>query len=217
MKFNKNLLLTGTLASALILGACGSNASANDNEDSGNDNSAENTEQEASSNEESSVLTALGDDKVQEAIDIANENFDGLVEEVSYESDDGKTYYEVNMESETEEYEIELDSEDLSVINEETEEENNNEKSYNKLSDAHNEEIISLEEAEENALQEVEGEVTGWQYDVDDFKYEFEINSNDNNHDDDEDDDDEDDDEDDDGDVEVEIDAKNGEVVEIDS
>lgn len=213
MKFDKRLLFTGTLASALLLGACGSNANANEN-DNANNASSENTGQEAAASEESTALTSLDGDKALEAIDTANENFDGLVESVSYETDDGVTYYEVNLESETEEYEIELDADDLSVINEETEEENNNEKSYNKLSEAHNEEAVSLDEAQEAALQEVDGEVTGWQYDVDDFKYEFEINSNDNNHDDDDDDEDENDD---DGDVEVEIDAKNGDVVEIDS
>lgn len=216
MKFNKQFLITGTLASALVLGACGSNASANEEGNSGeSDNTDKNTEVQAPANEESNVIKALGDDKAAEAVKTAQENFDGLVEEVSYETDDGQTYYEVNLESETEEYEVALDTGDLSVLNEEQEKESNNEKSYNKLADAEQEEVVSLTEAKEAALSEVDGEVTGWQYDVDDFRYEFEINSNDNSQNNDGDDDDDDDDDDNDG-IEVEVDAKDGKVIEVD-
>lgn len=207
MKFNKNFLITGTVASALLLGACGGNASANDDENTKGSEASANTEN--TSVDASNILDALGDDKAAEAVQIAQDNFDGVLESISFEEEDGKNYYEINLESQTEEYEVTLDAEDLSVVEEDRENEDSNERSYNKLVDANAEDIISLQEAEDKAVEEAGGEVTDWQYDVDDLKYEFEIINSDHSS--------NDDDDDDDNNVDVEINAVNGELIEIDS
>lgn len=292
MKMNKNLLLSGALASALILGACGSTASAddmeweteesngtinvkgntetgskntaqdavdkaleeydgtirqveydeddgvyyyeieiengnedfevklnaedlkviekdldrdNDDRDDDNDQGDRDDDQDdraATTNSKSADTTekenvssekAFGDDKSTEAVAAAKERFDGILESVSYQEDDGVYQYEVQLESKTEEYEVKLNAENLTVIEEERESDNN-ERDYKKLEAANQEQIITFEKAVSLAKESVNGEVDEWEYDVDDFKYEFEI-----------------------GDYEIKINAKTGDVVEIDN
>lgn len=156
-------------------------AAATDNKSAGTD-----------TKENVSAEKAFGEDKSSEAVTAAKESFDGLLESVSYEEDDGMYYYEVQLESKTEEYEVKLNADNLTVIEEERENDNN-ERDYKKLEAANQEKIITLKEAAGLAKEAVNGEVDEWEYDVDDFKYEFEID-----------------------DYEVKINAKTGDVVEID-
>lgn len=283
MKINKNLLLGGVLTSALVLGACGSNVSADDMEwkteerngtvtvkdnvetsagtsaqeavdkalkefdgtvtdveydeddgvyyyeieiengnedfdvklnaedlsvieqdldrDNRDDGEDDDSEVEAAEKSNTSSADHKGDtkaadafsgDKSAEAIEAAQERFDGILEEISYEEDDGAYYYEVKLESKNEEYEVKLDADNLSVLEEEREDENS-ERSFKRLKAAHEETIITLEEAKKTAEEAVNGKIDEWEYDVDDFKYEFEIGGN-----------------------EVKINAKTGDVTEID-
>lgn len=148
--------------------------------------------QNAESKGETELKDAFEGNKAAEAITAAQENFDGILESVSYEEDDGEYYYEVKLENEKEEYEVKLNEKDLTVIEEEREDDNN-ERSFKKLEAAHEEKIISLEEAQKIALEQVDGEVKDWDYDVDDFNYDFEI-----------------------GDRDVEVDAKTGKVTDLD-
>lgn len=138
------------------------------------------------------LADAFKDDGAEEAITTAKENFDGILESITYEEDDGRYYYEVQLENKNEEYEVKLDSEDFSVLEEERDDDNND-RGFKKLEAAHEEQIISFEEAVKLAKENVNGEVRDWQYDVDDFEFEFEIN-----------------------DTEVKIDAKSGQVTELD-
>lgn len=281
MKINKNILLGGVLTSALVLGACGSNVSADDmeweteerngavtvkdnvetsagttaqeavdkalkefggtvtdveyDEDDGvyyynieiengnddfevklnaedlsvieqdldrddnddrDDNEVEAAEKSTASSADNKGDTkaadAFGGDKSAEAIEAAQERFDGILEEISYEEDDGAYYYEVKLESKNEEYEVKLNADNLSVLEEEREEENS-ERSFKRLEAAHEESIISLEDAKQIAAEAVNSEIYEWEYDADDFKYEFEVGGN-----------------------EVKINAKTGDVTEID-
>lgn len=283
MKINKNLLLGGVLTSALVLGACGSNVSADDMEwkteerngtvtvkdnvetsagttaqeavdkalkefdgtvtnveydeddgvyyydieiengnedfevklnaedlsvieqdldrDNRDDGEGDDSEVEAAEKSNASsadnkgntkAAEAFSGDKSSEAIEAAQERFDGILEEISYEEDDGAYYYEVKLESKNEEYEVKLDADNLSVLEEEREDENS-ERSFKRLKAAHEETIITLEEAKKTAEEAVNGKIDEWEYDVDDFKYEFEIGGN-----------------------EVKINAKTGDVTEID-
>lgn len=189
MKLSKNILFGGVLASALVLGACGANASADDMEWE--------TEAAAGSGDTDPVdnialKDAFKDNKSAEAIEIAHENFDGILEGISYEEDDGVYYYEVKFENSTNEYEVKLNADDLTVIDEENDNEND-ERGFKRLEAAQNDKIISLTAAKEAAEAAAEGEADQWDYDVDDFKYEFEI-----------------------GEFEVTINAKTGDVTEID-
>ena len=285
MKLNKNLLVGGVLASALVLGACGSNVSADDMEweteensgsvtvrdntetasgttaqeavdkalkefdgtvtdveydeddgvyyydieiENGNEDfevklSAEDlsiieqdldrddddrdderdddnevqasdkkTKQSDDTNGNTKLAEAFKDDKSAEAIEAAHERFDGILEQVSYEEDDGVYYYEVQLENNNEEYEVKLRADDLSVLEEEKENDNND-RGFKRLEAAQGEKIISLKQAKETAAEAVNGKIDEWDYDVDDFKYEFEI-----------------------GDYEVTVDSRTGDVTEID-
>lgn len=281
MKINKNILLGGVLTSALVLGACGSNVSADDMEweteerngavtvkdnvetaagttaqeavdealkefggtvtdveydeedgvyyynieiENGNDDfevklnaedlsvieqdldrddnddrddneveaAEKNTASSADNKGDTKAADAFEGDKSADAIEAAQERFDGILEEISYEEDDGAYYYEVKLESENEEYEVKLNADNLSVLEEEREDENS-ERSFKRLEAAHEESIISLEDAKQIAAEAVNSEIYEWEYDADDFKYEFEVGGN-----------------------EVKINAKTGDVTEID-
>lgn len=175
-----------------------------DRDDQNEDESATVTKEEPKENKEaketdsdnSSLDNAFGGIKASEAIAVAQEKFDGILEEISYEEDDGIFYYEVKLENATEEYEVKLRANDLTVLEEELEGDNN-ERSFRKLEAAHQEKIITFEEAVKIAEEAVNGEVKEWSYDVDDFKFDFEIDVNDDDN-------------------EVEVNAKTGDVVEID-
>lgn len=164
--------------------------------DDNDDNEAEAAEKSSKSLADNKGNTKAADaftgDKSAEAVEAAQERFDGILEEISYEEDDGAYYYEVKLESKNEEYEVKLNADNLSVLEEEREDENS-ERSFKRLEAAHEEAIISLEEAKETAAEAVDGEIDEWEYDADDFKYEFEIGGN-----------------------EVKINAKTGDVTEID-
>ena len=124
------------------------------------------------------------------AIDKAKENFDGILESVSYEKDDGEAYYQVNLENKDEEYEVKFNAKDLKVIEEETDDDSDDD--FKRLEKAQDVKVMSFKEAKELAEKEAEGKVDEWDYDVDDFDYDFEID-----------------------DKEVTINAKTGEIVEI--
>lgn len=167
-----------------------------DDSDNNDDNEAEAAEKNTGSSADNKGNTKAADafngDKSAEAIEAAQERFDGILEEISYEEDDGAYYYEVKLESKNEEYEVKLNADNLSVLEEEREDENS-ERSFKRLEAAHEETIISLEEAKKTAEEAVNGKIDEWEYDADDFKYEFEVGGN-----------------------EVKINAKTGNVTEID-
>ena len=167
-----------------------------DEESDDDDNEVKAAEKSSSQSAENNGSTKLSDvfkdDKAAEAIEAAHKNFDGILEGVSYEEDDGVYYYEVKLENKNEEYEVKLKADDLSVLEEEHDD-GDSDRGFKRLEAAQEEKIISLKQAKETAAEAVNGEIDEWDYDVDDFKYEFEI-----------------------GDHEVKVNAKTGDVTEID-
>lgn len=108
MKLNKNLLVGGVLASALVLGACGANASADDME-------WETEEHNGSVTVKDNIETVSGT-TAQGAVDKALKEFDGTVTDVEYDEDDGVYYYDIEIENGDEDFEVKLNAEDLSII-----------------------------------------------------------------------------------------------------
>lgn len=172
-----------------------------DSDDDGDDDRDDDDDKEKSSNESKKVekvetpenavkLNKAFDKQTTKAIDKAKENFDGILESVSYEKDDGETYYQVNLENKDEEYEVKFNAKDLKVIEEETDDDSDDD--FKRLEKAQDVKVMSFKEAKELAEKEAEGKVDEWDYDVDDFDYDFEID-----------------------DKEVTINAKTGEIVEI--
>lgn len=172
-----------------------------DSDDDRDDDRDDDDDKEKSSNESKKVekvetpenavkLNKAFDKQTTKAIDKAKENFDGILESVSYEKDDGETYYQVNLENKDEEYEVKFNAKDFKVIEEETDDDSDDD--FKRLEKAQDVKVMSFKEAKELAEKEAEGKVDEWDYDVDDFDYDFEID-----------------------DKEVTINAKTGEIVEI--
>ena len=164
-----------------------------DDEDSDDRNEVQAAEKTSNSNKENTNQVALEDafegDKVANAVKKAQKEFDGILESVNYQEDDGEHYYEVTLVNQNDEYEVKYNVNDLKVIDEERDDDSDDFKRVEKAQDV---KILSLQDAKALAKSEVEGTITEWDYDVDDFEYDFEI-----------------------GDYEVKINAKTGEVTEV--
>ncbi|MFC3419400.1 PepSY domain-containing protein [Salinicoccus hispanicus] len=111
MKLKKNHLLAGSLISALMLGAC-SSASADADLDWQED-SNEGTTIVNNGSKNSKVQM-----EAQQAVDKAKEQFDGEVQEVELDEDDGRYYYEVELQNGKEEYNVDIDADDLTILEE---------------------------------------------------------------------------------------------------
>ena len=171
MKLNKYTLMAGTLASALVLGAC-STVSADENlEWSDEDNSGVANVQTEETNEFKY--------SVQEAVDLASERFEGVATEVELDEDDGVYYYEIEMENGEDEYEVKINADDLSISEEEIDREDDREETKEEQSKATTEtgsESIGMDEAVQIAKDKVGGgDVTDKEFDKDDNDYEIEI------------------------------------------
>lgn len=211
MIIKKNHLLIGSIASALVLGAC---SSANAETDmSWEDDRTECTTAVMSAEAEGNVKKSA-----QEAVDAAKKNFDGKVQGVELEEDDGIYYYEIELENGNEEYDVDIDANDLTVLEEsfdrddddrDDDSDDNGRDDYDRGEGTSSESakdqpkqsagngLISSTEALKIAQNEVGGEVKEWDFDEDDKEYEVELETEGKEY-------------------EVEIDARTGKVTEID-
>ncbi|KKK33436.1 hypothetical protein WN59_11850 [Salinicoccus sediminis] len=212
--------LAGILLSAgLIMAACGGdeegpegNGDAEDTSaDEGMENMEENNEDAGGGNDtsdgqsdgsgSSSSETISQEDinhDAREAVDAAMENYDGKLIQVELDHDEGRWVYKVDMEQDSEEYETRLSVDDLSVINEQTEtDDDKDSEDQFEYGDA-----IPAEDAVQTAIDEAggSGEIEGWSLDRDDgaLEYEIELMNTDN------------------GDADITIDAESGEVTATD-
>lgn len=161
-------------------------------EDSGSaDESSEDTESTGVA-----VLDELGSTP-EDAVSAAQENFEGELVELELDEDNSEWVYKVHLENDTEEYEVELSADDLSVLSEETETDDDNDTddqfSYG--------DAIPHDEAVQTALDEVGGELEGWTLDRDDGQLEYDVELRDTDNGDD---------------TDVTINAESGEVIEVD-
>ncbi|WP_462421697.1 PepSY domain-containing protein [Salinicoccus sp. Marseille-QA3877] len=171
MKINKYTLMAGTLASALVLGAC-STVSADENlEWSDEDNNGVANVQTEETNEFKY--------SVQEAVDMASERFEGTATEVELDEDDGVYYYEIEMENGEDEYEVKINADDLSISEEEIDREDDKEaarEEQRKTTTETDSQSIGMDEAVQIAKDKVGGgDVTDKEFDKDDNDYEIEI------------------------------------------
>lgn len=172
MKLNKYTLMAGTLASALVLGAC-STASADEKlEWSDEDNTGVANVQTEETNEFKY--------SVQEAVDTASERFEGVAKEVELDEDDGVYYYDIEMENGEDEYEVKINADDLSISEEEIDrEDDDREETKENQSENTTEtdaDFIGMDKAVQIAKDEVGGgEVTDKEFDREDNDYEIEL------------------------------------------
>lgn len=200
------------IAASLTLAACGNDnnekttdqseskqtettESTSDNK-SENDNSSNENSNNASSNEGDELDMASFSKSIEDAIEEAKSRFDGQLTDIGVSKENNQYVYKIELESDTEEYEVSLDVNDLSVVKEETEaEDDENDNKYFNYSD-----LVKVEDAIQTAKDNVNGKVTEWSTDFDDgnLYYEIEITQDNGN------------------DVDVKIDAYTGDFVESD-
>lgn len=172
---------------------------ADNTEDSADDNSDSASNESSSSGIDGSSdtisLDAITTDP-SEAISIAEENFDGELTGFELDNDNNTWVYEVSLDTSDEDYELQVSVEDLSIINEYTEQDNNiNIESFS-YDDA-----VPYNEAVQTAIDETGGELEGFSLEVDDGQlvYEIELENTDSG-----------------DDVDVVINAESGEIIELD-
>ncbi|WP_040929594.1 PepSY domain-containing protein [Nosocomiicoccus massiliensis] len=205
------------IAASLTLAACGNDnnedatdqnesnqtettQSTNDNDsennDSENDSSSDESTNNTSSNEGDELDMASFSKSIEDAIDEAKSRFDGQLTDIGVSKENNQYVYKIELESDTEEYEVSLDVNDLSVVKEETEaEDDDDDNKYFNYSD-----LVKVEDAIQTAKDNVNGKVKEWSTDFDDgnLYYEIEIVQDNGN------------------DVDVKVDAYTGDFVESD-
>lgn len=170
------------------------------NEDDSDDNSSSETNNESTSNESNTndeLDMSQFDTSIEDAIEEAKSKFDSELTDIGVSTKNNQYVYKIELENDTEEYEVSLDVNDLSVVEEETEKEDDSEDNdYFDYKD-----LVKVEDAIETAKKEVDGKVEEWSTDFEDGKLYYEISiiqDSDNE------------------DVDVIIDAYTGDFVEID-
>lgn len=200
------------IAASLTLAACGNDnnekttdqseskqtettESTSDNK-SENDNSSIDNTNTSSSSESDELDMASFSKSIEDAIEEAKSRFDGQLTDIGVSKENNQYVYKIELESDTEEYEVSLDVNDLSVVKEETEaEDDENDNKYFNYSD-----LVKVEDAIQTAKDNVNGKVTEWSTDFDDgnLYYEIEIVQDNGNN------------------VDVKVDAYTGDFVESD-
>ena len=171
------------------------NDDANDSteNDDGDDNSDDNASPETDTSE---INLDSYDSTIEDAIKKAQSNFDGQLTDIGLERENNKWVYKIELESDSEEYDVSYDVNTLDIIEEEKDSENDDEDNeYFKYED-----LITFDEAITTAKSEVDGKATEISTDFDDGVLYYEVSIQNQNGED----------------VDVIIDAKSGETVEID-
>lgn len=221
---DKKIKLTSLLLTlTLTLAACGTSDSNSDNtsednssnqqteetsndssteDDDNNDDANDSTENDdgddnASPETDSSEINLDSyDSTIEDAIKKAQSNFDGQLTDIGLERENNKWVYKIELESDSEEYDVSYDVNTLDIIEEEKDSENDDK--YNEYFKY--EDLITFDEAITTAKSEVNGKATEISTDFDDGVLYYEVSIQNQNGED----------------VDVIIDAKSGETVEID-
>lgn len=169
----------------------------NSDDSTENDDSDDNSDDNASSETDSSEINLDSyDSTIEDAIKKAQSNFDGQLTDIGLEKENNKWVYKIELESDSEEYDVSYDVNTLDIIEEEKDTEDDDEDNqYFKYED-----LITFDEAITTAKSEVDGKATEISTDFDDGVLYYEVSIQNQNGED----------------VDVIIDAKSGETVKID-
>ena len=212
---NRYKLASALMSASLVMAACGGadenpdsadvdevveeNEEFTSPEESAEESTEESTEESSGQSSGSTGDTIAPEDinhDAEEAVAAASENFDGELVEVELDDEDNQWIYKVDMESESEEYEVKLSVDDLSVVEEQTESDDDfDTDEHFSYGDA-----VPAEEAVQTAMDETNGELEGWTLDRDDGQLQYEVGMKNGDN----------------GDSDVTINAENGEIVETD-
>src|SRR5690625_201883 len=186
---SKKMLITGIITAGILIGGTSIvGASMNDNDEVIMKDQTVKSEKVVNTEGATKAKSILSIDEVKE---IALAEQDGHIDDIELETDDGYTYYEVEIENHDAEYDIYIEAYTGEVLKVEIDDDNNS-KNNKAL-----ENIISSEEAMKIAVDTVGGKVIELELDEDDNHYEYELELKTNN-----------------GEVEMTIDAVTGEILE---
>lgn len=173
-------MLSLLVASGLVLAACGQGGSSDENKNDSEQKA--NTEQKqkgdtsgTSETGKNSNVIKLGDIKTQpeDAVKTAKKEYDGELKEISFEKEQGKWTYKIDLQKQGEEGEVIINSKDGKVMNKSTEKEDD----YDKAKSFKYEDFKPYDEIIKKAKDNFNGDIHEWSLsrDSDEGKFVYDV------------------------------------------
>lgn len=173
-------MLSLLVASGLVLAACGQGGSSDENKYDSEQKA--NTEQKqkgdtsgTSETGKNSNVIKLGDIKTQpeDAVKTAKKEYDGELKEISFEKEQGKWAYKIDLQKQGEEGEVIINSKDGKVMNKSTEKEDD----YDKAKSFKYEDFKPYDEIIKKAKDNFNGDIHEWSLsrDSDEGKFVYDV------------------------------------------
>lgn len=173
-------MLSLLVASGLVLAACGQGGSSDENKNDSEQKA--NTEQKqkgdtsgTSETGKNSNVIKLGDIKTQpeDAVKTAKKEYDGELKEISFEKEQGKWAYKIDLQKQGEEGEVIINSKDGKVMNKSTEKEDD----YDKAKSFKYEDLKPYDEIIKKAKDNFNGDIHEWSLsrDSDEGKFVYDV------------------------------------------
>ena len=185
----KTKMLSLLLASGVVLAACGQGGSGDEGKKSDNDSNK--TEQKQSGDTSSTSETGknsktikLNDIKTspEEAVKTAKKEYDGEVKEISFEKEQGKWAYKVDLQKQGEEAEVVINDNDGKLMHKSTEKEDD----YDKKKSFEYKDFKSYKDIIKKAQDDFDGDIHEWSLSKDDdqgkFVYDLDLQKGNNKH-----------------------------------
>ncbi|UXR29672.1 PepSY domain-containing protein [Staphylococcus simulans] len=173
-------MLSLLVASGIVLAACGQGGSSDENKNDSEQKA--NTEQKqkgdtsgTSETGKNSNVIKLGDIKTQpeDAVKTAKKEYDGELKEISFEKEQGKWAYKIDLQKQGEEGEVIINSKDDKVMNKSTEKEDD----YDKAKSFKYEDFKPYDEIIKKAKDNFNGDIHEWSLsrDSDEGKFVYDV------------------------------------------
>lgn len=173
-------MLSLLVASGLVLAACGQGGSSDENKNDSEQKA--NTEQKqkgdtsgTSETGKNSNVIKLGDIKTQpeDAVKTAKKEYDGELKEISFEKEQGKWAYKIDLQKQGKEGEVIINSKDGKVMNKSTEKEDD----YDKAKSFKYEDFKPYDEIIKKAKDNFNGDIHEWSLsrDSDEGKFVYDV------------------------------------------
>lgn len=167
-------MLSLLVASGLVLAACGQGGSSDENKNDSEQKQKGDTSGTSETGKNSNVIK-LGDIKTQpeDAVKTAKKEYDGELKEISFEKEQGKWAYKIDLQKQGEEGEVIINSKDGKVMNKSTEKEDD----YDKAKSFKYEDFKPYDEIIKKAKDNFNGDIHEWSLsrDSDEGKFVYDV------------------------------------------
>ncbi|OHR59087.1 PepSY domain-containing protein [Staphylococcus sp. HMSC061G12] len=173
-------MLSLLVASGLVLAACGQGGSSDENKNDSEQKANPDQKQKGdtsgtSETGKNSNVIKLGDIKTQpeDAVKTAKKEYDGELKEISFEKEQGKWAYKIDLQKQGEEGEVIINSKDGKVMNKSTEKEDD----YDKAKSFKYEDFKPYDEIIKKAKDNFNGDIHEWSLsrDSDEGKFVYDV------------------------------------------